>query len=177
MHIEQENQLAAFGTLLQDRLEQAFEDVSPRAASILLTLLSRGALPISRTAEIVGISQPTATRLVDGLQNRGLVRREPRAGRVVTVSLTRAGRQTARRFRRARANVARQLAEPLATRERELLAKFVDKILYAATTGRAVARTTCRYCDHGVCQGDGCPINRRAGEIERLALSAGSSEE
>ena len=171
-----ENQLAALGTLLQDRMELTFEDVSPRAASILLTLLSRGALPISRTAEIVGISQPTATRLVDGLQNRGLVRREPRAGRVVIVSLTTAGRETAGRFQRARANVARQLAKPLATRERELLAGFVDKILYAAA-GRTAARTTCRYCDHGVCQGDGCPINRRAGEIERLAVVAGSSEE
>ena len=177
MHVKWENQLAALGTLLQDRMELTFEDVSPRAASILLTLLSRGALPISRTAEIVGISQPTATRLVDGLQNRGLVRREPRAGRVVIVSLTTAGRETAGRFQRARANVARQLAKPLATRERELLAGFVDKILYAAAAGRTAARTTCRYCDHGVCQGDGCPINRRAGEIERLAVVAGSSEE
>ena len=167
-----ENQLAALATLVQDRMELDFEALSPRAASILMTLLNRDTLPVTRIAAIVGIAQPTATRLIDGLQGQALVRREARDGRVVMVALTARGRKAAKGLEDARREIVRGLLEPLGLREQALLAKLVDKLLYGATGSRSEARTTCRYCDHGLCRGAACPVNRRATEIEDHAAGA-----
>jgi len=160
------NQLAALATLIGDRLDQSFGDLSPRAASALLTLLNHGPLDVSALARIVGTTQPTATRLIDGLERQGLVERSPREGRVVSVRLTSAGDQSAGQLQSARHACAQHMLASLTEPERQVLAKLVDKLLFSGTDERAHAHTTCRYCDHGACNGDVCPINRKATEIE-----------
>ncbi len=166
MHMLLENRIAAFATMLQDRMEQSFDDLSPRAASVLLTLLNRGPRVVGRIAEIVGTSQPTATRLINGLEKNQLVQRRSRNGRNVIVSLTEPGKKIARRIERRRSNLVGGMISVLTAPERATLAELVDKLLFANTLDRAHARTTCRYCDHGRCQSDRCPVNRRATEIE-----------
>ncbi len=161
-----DNQLATLATLLQDRLEQAFEGLSPSAAAILMSLRNRKVLAISRLAEIIGISQPTTTRLIDGLERNSLVTRRPRDGRVVAVALTARGRKTAKRLQAAREKQVEDLLSPLGKNEERQLAKLVDRLLFSATKSREAARTTCRYCDHENCSGRACPVNRRATEIE-----------
>ncbi len=164
-----ENQLGALGVLIQDRMDRVFGDLSPRASSLLITLRCRGPLTVSILAVIVAVSQPTATRLIGGLEKRGYVRRAARDGRNVTVSLTSPGRERAESLQTMRAGVASAMVQPLEGKEREALERLIEKILYAATESRAAARTSCRYCDHGVCGGDDCPINRRATEIEQAS--------
>ncbi len=164
-----ENQIATLGTLIHDAMLEGFDDLSPRAAAILLTLLNRGALTISTIAEIAGITQPTATRIVDGLERTSLVKRKARDGRTVAVSLTARGSKTARRLQKSRTDTARKVTAALDRDEHGAFAAMIDKILFQATTGRRFARTTCRYCDHDACHGDACPINRRATEIENPA--------
>ncbi len=166
MHMLLENHIAAFATLLQDRIEGSFDDLSPRAASVLLTLFNRGPCTVSRIAEIVGTSQPTATRLINGLEKRSLVGRRTRDGRNVVVALTDPGKKTARSVQQARTDLVGSMLSDLTASERAVLAELVDKLLFANTLDRTHARTTCRYCDHGKCQGDHCPVNRRASEIE-----------
>ncbi len=166
MHMLLNNQLGALGTVIQDRMDGAFGDLSPRAASLLMTLLNRGSLTVSVAAGIVGVSQPTATRLIGGLENRGYVLRARRHGRNVTVSLTSPGRKRAQGLQARRAQISSAMIHPLKRREREVLAQLIDKLLYRATDSRTAARTSCRYCDHGVCAGGECPINRRASRLE-----------
>ncbi len=162
-----DNHLAALGVLVRDRMVAGFGGRSPSAAAVLLALANRGPLPVSELAAILGVAQPTASRLLDGLARDRLVARGERAGRRVTVALTRAGAGRARALQRARAALAADLLAPLDAGERAALGKSIAKILSGATRSRAFARTACRYCDHRVCRGGDCPIGGRAAALER----------
>lgn len=161
------NHVAALASLVQDRMNGAFDEMSASGAALLLTLLNRGGLTVTALADILGIAQPTASRLIDGQQRLGLVRRAGKVGREVRVALTTKGRRRADGLQRARAEAAAALLAPLTAAERRALAGLVDKLLYHATESRAFARHACRYCDHDVCRGRRCPINRRATELEQ----------
>jgi DNA-binding MarR family transcriptional regulator len=75
--------------------------LSPARFSLLATLRYAGEQRIGRLAELEGVSQPTITRLVGGLERDGLVVRRRRAddGRASVVELIPAGRALVRRAR------------------------------------------------------------------------------
>ncbi len=172
MHMLIANHLAALVTLLGDRIEHGFGDLSPRSASVLLTLQCRGPLGVSAVARIVGTSQPTATRLIDGLVARGLVMRGDRTGKFVSAALTELGKARAGKLQADRLAVTEDLLSTLRDEERRAFGLLIEKLMAAGTEGRDHARTTCRYCDHDACFGDACPIDRRATEIEADGPSA-----
>src|SRR6516225_8677952 len=91
-----QNKLGAFGLLLSDTLEKAMDDLSPSAAALLLTLFHEPNTTATEAAKIVGISQPTAVRVLDGLVRQGFVTRGARAGRTTVLRITPTGRQRAR---------------------------------------------------------------------------------
>jgi len=91
MHEVLANKVAAFGTILSDRLTSALAPLSPSAASILLTLSCWGALTATKLAAIVGVTQPTAVRVIAGLTAAGLVRKTASAQRTVPFLLTALG--------------------------------------------------------------------------------------
>jgi DNA-binding MarR family transcriptional regulator len=88
---------------------------------LLLPLRGDGALPVSQLAERAGLSAPTVTRVVDGLQRSGLLTRErsDRDRRAVLVSLTPAGQERMRRKEHDLAQRRRRLYEQLDPGERE----------------------------------------------------------
>src|ERR1700689_3169458 len=67
----------------------------------VLGILTEGPRRITELTELEGIAQPTMTLLVRRLQEKGWVEREglPEDGRVVMISLTRAGSAAQQRFR------------------------------------------------------------------------------
>ena len=91
MHMLLENHLAALGTLVRDRMVAGFGGMSPSAAAVLLTLANRGPMAVSELAAILGVAQPTASRLLDGLAGGlagdGLVARREKRGRRVAIAL------------------------------------------------------------------------------------------
>ena len=178
MHMLFASKLGALGVLLSDVGERVAGDLSASAAALLLTLRFRSALTATELADIVGIAQPTAVRVLDGLVRRGLVLRQQRSGRQAPLRLTTLGRKRAQQFLSARLRALGNLLSALSDDERAELEGLIDKLLSAATTSRAVARTTCRLCDHGICDGPKCPIGSRATELERaadIALSGGAA--
>lgn len=163
------SKLGALGVLLSDIGEQVVDDLSLSAGALLLTLRFRSVLTATELADIAGIAQPTAVRVLDGLIRRGLVVRRKRTGREAPVRLTGLGRKRAQRLLSARLRAIGQLLTPLSRDEHAALEGLVDKLLAAATTSRAFARTTCRLCDHAACKCPRCPIGTRATELERAA--------
>jgi DNA-binding MarR family transcriptional regulator len=105
--------------------------------SLLQTLAGGGAARVSDLAQEAGIAPSTATRILDALQRRAIVRRErsPDDRRGVTVTLTPFGRDAVRlqeEWMRAR---QRAFFEGLPDVERELapdllirLAAFIDEL-------------------------------------------------
>src|SRR2546428_12226571 len=86
---------AAIHLLRRLRVEDKAMGLTGPRASALSVLVFRGPLTMSQLAEAEQVRRPTITRLVDGLERRGLVRRVSHAGdgRVQRVEATAAGRR------------------------------------------------------------------------------------
>lgn len=167
MHMNDANRLIPLSVLLSDALEAAHGELSPSAAALISTLQHFDGSTASDVAAVAGIAQPTATRVLDGLVRQGLVRRGAKVGRQTPLHLTDQGHRRADMLKEARAEaMARMLALLPQDRRSQFLAA-TEWLLAEATSSRAVARTTCRHCDHGVCTGAACPVGTRASELER----------
>jgi DNA-binding MarR family transcriptional regulator len=99
----------------------------------LLHLLDAGAdkLTLKQGAELVGVSLPAASRLVDDLVQRGLLARHEDAEdrRMKRISLTDAGRSVVHQLHAARLSGLKQFVESLTDDEQRALADAVTKLL------------------------------------------------
>ncbi len=121
-------------TRLWARLERAIEELGGMVpASQLRALLiidDSGALPPSRLAAALGISQSDASRLCDRMAAAGLLRRELVAGtrREITLAATAAGQRLAGWIRgRRRAVLARELGS-MSADGRQALARGLGEL-------------------------------------------------
>ncbi len=166
MQLLDANKLGALGTLIRDRIDAALGDFSPSAAAVLSMLHFKQGLTTSELATVVGVSQPTAVRLIDGLERQALIERGTPQGRVTPLRLTKAGHGEAKALQARRLAALDSLLGVLQADDRQLFASSLDMVLANATLSRAFARTTCRLCEHDLCGPGVCPIGCRASEIE-----------
>lgn len=166
MHMLRANKLGALGAVIAGRTEAALAGHSPSAAALLSMLHFKPGLTTTELARIGGVTQPTAVRLIDGLERQGLVARGEPDGRVTPLAVTEAGHREVARMQEARLSALGDLLEVLSPAQASRFEKMLDRILAGATTSRAGARTTCRLCEHDVCGPDCCPVGRRAAAIE-----------
>jgi len=101
----------------------------------LLTALEGGAeLTVGELAAAAGVSSPTATRMLDGLEREGIVRRKPSTEdrRRIAVDLTTAGRKaiaaTHKRVDAARDRVYEELSPAERAQAARLLSRLADAI-------------------------------------------------
>lgn len=99
----------------------------------LLCPLDDGPLGLRELARAAGVSAPTATRMVDGLQERGIVTRERDAGdrRAVRIALTDAGRAAVAAHRTRMLARRRALFAQLSAGERRAAAKVLSRLAAA----------------------------------------------
>ena len=104
---------------------------------LLAELEPGAALPACQLADAAGIAPSTATRLVDGLERAGLLRRSRSEAdrRTVLVSLTDAGRESLKRKKREIARRRKRIYERLDPEERRQseqllrhLAEVIDQL-------------------------------------------------
>src|SRR5947209_5090361 len=95
---------AAIHLLRRLRVEDKAMGLSAPRASALSVIVFRGPVTMSALAEAEQVRRPTITRLVDGLERRGLVRRVGHAedGRVQLVEATAAGKRLLQKGRSRR---------------------------------------------------------------------------
>ncbi len=112
---------AALHLLRRLRTEDDALGVSPPRLSALSVVVFAGPIGIGALATAEGVAAPTMTRLVDGLERDGLVRRraDPADARGVLVEATATGKRVLTKGRRQR---VRTLAEGLAGLTSEELA-------------------------------------------------------
>ncbi len=134
-------QLTAFAAAFDDFVraaKRARARVDPEATLTssqhdLLCPLLDGPMGLRELARAAGVSAPTATRMVDGLQERGIVTRERAADdrRAVRIALTAEG-EDALAVHRARQRARRQaLFEQLSVTERRAAAKVLARLAAA----------------------------------------------
>ena len=90
--------------------------------------LGRGdVLPVGALAEAAGVAQPTATRMLDGLERQGVIERRPSTEdrRSVSVALTARGRRLLNRKRKLVEEKRRAVFESLDAADRESAARLL----------------------------------------------------
>lgn len=161
------NKLAVAVTALNERIEQACAPLAPSAAATLLWLRHRSPRTATEMAPILGLTQPTAQRIVDSLMREGLAARAKDVrGRAAPVQLTAKGRKLAETLQGRRLAAFAQALSPLGPGDRQALDRLLDGVLRPMVDGRAYARHICRFCDHGICDGPRCPVGCAATELE-----------
>lgn len=114
--------------------QEAGSELRAPNASALTTVELHGPLTPSELADIERVKRPTATRILRGLEEEGLVQRtpDPNDGRSALISLTGEGRERLRRLRqRKNAYLARRMRDldpgEVATLERA--AQILERLL------------------------------------------------
>jgi DNA-binding MarR family transcriptional regulator len=113
---------------------RAARDTLPGELSLaqyhLLDPLGKGPRTNRELAELAGISAPTATRIVDGLLQRGLVSRveDPTDRRAVVISLTAEGRSALGKKQRQYAARRNRVAEALEPHEQEVATELLRRL-------------------------------------------------
>jgi DNA-binding MarR family transcriptional regulator len=119
---------AAIHLLRRLRVEDKAMGLSGPRTSALSVIVFRGPVTMSALAEAEQVRPPTMTRLVDGLERRGLVRRVSHAedGRVLLVEATAAGRRLLNTGRARRvARLMRDIAH-LSGEDQRVLARAAE---------------------------------------------------
>lgn len=121
---------AALHLLRRLRAEDDELGISPPRLSALSVVVFAGPLPIGELATAEGVAPPTMTRLVDGLERDGLVRREadPADRRGVLVRATAKGSRVLTTGRRRRLQVLAGELRRLSASELAALARGAELI-------------------------------------------------
>src|SRR5437667_9309174 len=116
---------AAIHLLRRLRVEDKALGLSGPRASALSVIVFRGPIAMGALAEAGQVRRPTITRLVDGLERRGLVRRvnDPADGRVQLVAATAAGKRLLQKGRARRVERLMQGVMQLSEEEQRVLAR------------------------------------------------------
>jgi len=128
---------AAIHVLRRLRVEDKAIGLSGPRASALSVIVFRGPLTMSALAEAEQVRPPTITRLVAGLERRGLVRRvsDARDGRVQLVEATAAGRRLLNRGRALRVARLAQRVAALTKNDQDVLARAAELMDNLAAMG------------------------------------------
>jgi DNA-binding MarR family transcriptional regulator len=120
---------ALFG-LVTGAVQRVPRDLSLTSLSTLSTLEQTGPRRVTDLAAVEGVTQPSMTVLVSGLQRSGLVERraEPTDKRVALVALTASGSDYLRARRRTGADAFVQLIDKLPAHEAEALAGAITAL-------------------------------------------------
>ena len=175
-----ENLLAAAVLAVAERVRAAAEDAVGIGAGGPAALVSISSFldgqTIGSLAATTGLSHAAAVRLVDRLQERGLIRRVRGQDdlREVRLEATRSGRAAARRVLAERRAAMAGLLDTLSAAEREALTRLLERLLEDMPADRAGARRICRLCDIDVCgHPERCPVSQGVLQICRLAPPSG----
>jgi DNA-binding MarR family transcriptional regulator len=119
---------AAIHLLRRLRVEDKALGLTGPRTSALAVIVFRGPLTMSALAEAEQVRRPTITRLIDGLERRGLVRRvnDPADGRVQLVEASAAGKRLLQRGRARRVERLMQGVTQLSVDDQQVLARAAD---------------------------------------------------
>jgi len=157
------NLMGAFAVTVSDFVLEdatAAAGTSGSGAAALVVLSTAPGISVTELGRRVGLSQPAAARMVDSLEQRGLVERRGTLTRSVAVHLTRSGSNAARHILGDRGGRLADLAAALDEREQATLATLLGKLLTAAFEQAPDADRLCRLCDRAACVAEGavCPV-------------------
>jgi DNA-binding MarR family transcriptional regulator len=156
------NLLGVLLTSVGDELSHALErevGIGGAGPAALLAVDTWSGCSIEFLSGVLGRTHSGTVRMVDRLEDQGLVERRPGPdGRTAALCLTKAGRRLARRARDARYRLLSEVVDALSASEQRSLGAALDRALRRGPRSRIQAQRACRLCDHSVCRGSDCPV-------------------
>lgn len=156
------NLLGATALAVTDRMlsrVRGARGLGPSAAAAVLALAESPGLSVTELGRGIGLSQPAAARMLDGLERAGLAARSAGAGRAVAVTLTPDGARAAATIRAARAAELSGLVATLTPADRAVLTPVLERLLAQLYDGDA--DLPCRLCDRACCTDAAiCPVGQ-----------------
>ncbi|WP_370616985.1 MarR family transcriptional regulator [Mumia qirimensis] len=152
------NVWAAAVTAGADRLTEALpEGLGMRDVEALTLVVNHPGATVEWLRSRVGLTQSGTVRLVDRLEQLGLVRRR-RSGREVVLTLTTTARRRLTAWDRARDAAMADVLVGLTAEERDVLADLLAKALLRTPRTRPDADRACRTCTWARCEPQ-CPVD------------------
>lgn len=113
------------------------EDITPHHYSALIALDQLGAMSQQQLSQLLGIDPRNTVPVIDQLQSRGLLARnpDPTDRRRYAVTLTAAGKALLTELRHAAEDAEERLLTPLTTAERRTLHALLTKLFAAGGAG------------------------------------------
>jgi DNA-binding MarR family transcriptional regulator len=153
------NVLGALGCLLEQEVGRAVS-ASEREQTGISAIIHLSKYPgetVDALRVPTGLTHSGCVRLVDRLEQDGLVERRPGAdGRTVAVHLKRKGRDYAAAALRRREAALASLLSNLSSTDRESLARIAFKLLRGKVCTERAGLRVCRLCDYDACES--CPV-------------------
>lgn len=157
------NRLGAISLMINDsvsaRVSGATNHNSTDTFALNAICVHKG-ISVDALAAILTLSHSATVRIIDRLQNSGLVKRMPPKGRRVPIILTPDGGKMRMKAMAARKNALQDVLYKLDNREKQSLNGVLDKILSQIAPSQQEWDKTCRFCDYDCCGGDNCPISK-----------------
>jgi MarR family transcriptional repressor of emrRAB len=160
-----DNILGSAAVAVADAIEAAAEEAAGHTAAgpaALTALRQHRGCSVDHLAGVLGLSHSGTVRLVDRLEQDGLVRRGPGSdARAVALDLTAKGARRASRVAEARAQAVGEFLAALDGDERAALLRLLEKLVTAGAGDWGTVRYRCRLCDLEACNADGekCPLD------------------
>ena len=153
----QANLLGACSLAIADRLQTTSESAALVALHTFL-----GDTSVDGLAHVLGLTHSGTVRLVDRLQDGGLLERRPGSdARTRAIALTASGHAEARTVLAHREATLLALLEPLDGADREHLTAVLGRILAHVTEAGTPPGHTCRLCDPDACgHPETCPVTQ-----------------
>jgi DNA-binding MarR family transcriptional regulator len=146
---------------MADDLLRAVQNQAPEAGSAAAAIALLGhepGMPIERLRRALGPSHPGAVRLIDRLEQYGVVERgeSEQDRRAVALRLTAKGKKARDEILSARQKTLKKGFSGLTPSERKMFGQLAEKMLRALLQGEDHAYRMCRLCDENACAD--CPV-------------------
>ena len=161
-----ENVLGAFTVAVSGAIQAAVDDAAGHSAAgpaALTALRIHRGCSVDHLANVLGLTHSGTVRLVDRLEEDGLVRRgQGRDARAVSLELTAKGARRAARVAAARATAVERFLGNLDAAERRTLLSLLEKVVVTDVEGWHDVGRRCRLCDLEACHagGEACPLDQ-----------------
>lgn len=159
-----QNILAAASVAISDAIENATAEAAglskPDTAALMMITQWPGGT-VQSIANALALSQPATVRLIDRLEDSGLVeRRAGIAGRghVVALYATELGQKLCEASLKARTEVLHKLFDGIPSKDAGVIEQFAELVLKRVTTNAAQGDRVCRLCSDRECPNEKCPV-------------------
>ncbi len=157
------NLVGAFATTISMRVEREVSELGGHGLtheSALVAIFNHPNDSIDMLRKVLGITHSGAVRLINTLEEEGLVERHrsKKDARTAVLRVTSAGQQRACMVLQARAQVTERVLKAFTLEQQQSLTSLLETALGQITNEQEDARRICRLCNEEICRAQGCPV-------------------